>query len=98
MKTRVEPVATVVGAHTFQPRSKDPDRWMPNQKRWIREQEKSGRKIFDIGPDPNRPNPSSYYAAEQERMRKSGRTKEDRGTITTDVDGTPTTFPISEWV
>ena len=98
MSTRVNPVATKIGAHTFAPRSVNPARWMANQKRWIRDQIKSGRPIYDIGTHATRPRRSAYYAAERAALEKAGYAREFRRWISVDVGGTMKRFRLYEWV
>jgi RHS repeat-associated protein len=103
MDTRVEPVAASINAHTFQPRSKsvDPAVWKANQRRWIRSQISSGRRIFDLDIDPARPTRSEYYAIELEELSKV-RHRIHVGQIDAEVKtttGTVTrTFELYEWV
>ncbi len=97
MKARVEPVADKIGAATFQPRSKNPARWKPNQKRWIREQIKSERRIFDIGPDPTRAIRSDYYLIEQKELQDAGLTKVFSGDVPVDTPSGPQVLQMFEW-
>ena len=98
MATRVSPVARQLGAHTFAPRSLNPVRWMANQKRWIADQIKSGRKIFDIGTDASRPSRSSYYSAEVQALKDAGYIREFRRWISAEVNGETRRFRLYEWV
>jgi len=98
MKTRVEPVASVLGAATFQPRSKNPLRWRPNQARWIGEQIRSGRDIYDIGSDAARATPSAYYEIEQAALRRAGLTRTHVGEVDAPVNGALQTFQLFQWL
>jgi RHS repeat-associated protein len=98
MSTRVDPVARLLDAHTFQPRSKNPARWKINQKRWIREQIKSDRDIFDIGTDRLRPSRSEYYGIERNELIKAGYKREFQKRISVDVGGYTKQFRLYKWV
>ncbi|GEM_PF-6107935 len=98
MSRRVEPVAKKLGAHTFNPRSKNPARWKPNQRQWIRRQIKSGRDIYDIGTDRLRPSRSEYYAIERSELIKAGYRREYQKMISTDVGGVTKHFRLYKWV
>lgn len=98
MATRVDPVARKIGASTFQPRSKNPARWMTNQERWIRKQIRSGRSIYDIGTDARRATRSAYYAAEREALIRAGYTRVFRGWVNVDFKGKIKKVRLYEWV
>ncbi|MBK6879161.1 MAG: hypothetical protein IPH01_00005, partial [Elusimicrobia bacterium] len=72
VRTRLNPIADEIGAHVFSPTSKNPNRYMINQKRWIRDQISSGRQIFDAGFDPARVKRSPYYAVETQELVSAG--------------------------
>lgn len=102
MATRVTPMAAAEGHHTFQVKSRykhgDPGArpaWEKNQKRWMRDQIDSGRKIYDIGDDPKRSDRSDFCAIEHKMLREEGFTRQCTGK-TVMVDGTPTA--VHEWV
>ncbi len=42
---------------------------MRYNRKWILDQMRSGRKIIDIGPDPNRAVPSIFYQMEQNMVK-----------------------------
>lgn len=95
MADRVRPAAEAIGARTFSPRSLNPDRWMPNQVRWINDQIASGRRIFDIGIDARRAARSEYYAAEVGALREAGYSRVFREWITAENGRR---FRLYEWV
>jgi RHS repeat-associated protein len=102
MSTRVTPTAAAHGHHTFQVRSRfqrgdagAEHAWEKNQRRWMRDQVDSGRRIYDIGDDPRRSDRSRFCAIEHEVLREEGFTRVCTGT-TIMVDGTPTA--VHEWV
>jgi RHS repeat-associated protein len=108
MKTRVSPVGEAMGAHTFSPRSRFTPSvdgqdacnkaWEKNQRRWMRDQIRSGREIYDIGQDPARANRSEYCRMEHEELIKAGYKRECAGTVDATVEGKKQTFPLYRWV
>jgi len=95
MADRVEPVARKLKAAVFNARSRNPARFMANQRRWILKQIRSGRKIYDIGLDKAKKVRSPYYAAEVAALRKAGFTRVFRRWVTGD-NGRK--FRLFEWV
>ncbi len=102
MATRVTPTAEANGYHTFKVKSRykygdagAEKAWEKNQKRWMRDQIDSGRKIYDIGDDPKRTDRSKFCAIEHKMLTDEGFTRVCTGKTIT-VDGTPT--PVYEWV
>jgi RHS repeat-associated protein len=99
MEDRVRPVAARIGAHTFNPRSTNPSRWMINQRRWIRAQIRSGRQIFDIGIERGRlTGRSDFYATERAILGDAGYHREFVRRVTVNVDGERRSFRLYEWV
>lgn len=102
MGPRVTPTAQANGYHTFQVKTRfkhgdagAEEAWMKNQKRWMRDQVDSGRKIYDIGDDPKRTDRSKYCAMEHQVLREEGFTRVCTGRSMM-VDGVDT--PVYEWV
>jgi RHS repeat-associated protein len=102
MGSRVTPTANANGWHTFQTNSSfkpgDPgaeEAWMKNQKRWMRDQVDSGRRIYDIGDDPTRADRSKYCAMEHQVLKEEGFTRVCTGKSMM-VNGVDT--PLHEWV
>ena len=87
------PVATEIGAKTYNARSKIAANWLNNHARWIAKQIASGNRIFDIGRDINRA-ASQYYAKEVEILMKKGFNRVRVGTVTIGEK----TFELYEWV
>ncbi|HEX6177740.1 MAG TPA: RHS repeat-associated core domain-containing protein [Thermoanaerobaculia bacterium] len=110
MGTRVRPVARAIGARTFKPRSTNPARWEANQRRWIRKQIASGRKIYDIGKHRGRPvdprtgsNRSEYYRMEVDELTRAGYHREFVKWVSAYVDDgfgnmVRKNFRLYEWV
>jgi hypothetical protein len=99
VETRLNPIADEIGAHVFNPSSKDPNRYFINQKRWIREQIKSGRQIFDVGLDPNRGKRSPFYDLETKELMSAGYHRVSRGFRSyNDLDGFKRRVEIFEWI
>ncbi len=93
MVTRVIPVAEELGAKTYAPTSKVAANWLKNNTRWIKDQIKSGRQIFDIGIDAARER-SKYYQREVQELTKAGLSRVHRGSVTVKKK----TYEIYEWV
>lgn len=72
MLGRVIPEAKEIGADYYKPRSsRDFEQAMEKNRRWINDKMREGRKIVDIGPDPERATRSPFYEMEKrEIMRK----------------------------
>ena len=95
MKDRVKPVAQKYGFSFFNAKSQNEGRWMINQIRWIKEQIKSGRKIFDIGIHRGRlDGRSPYYNAEVTELLNAGYQRVFKQWVK--VDGK--NFRLYEWV
>lgn len=74
MTNRVEPFAKKIGADTYKADPSAPrERWMENNRSWIRKQVDDGCTIYDCGPAPGRanyPGPTSpYYKMELDELR-----------------------------
>ena len=74
MTNRVEPFAKRIGADTYKADPSAPrERWMENNRAWIRKQMEDGCIVYDCGPAPGRanfPGPTSpYYKMELEELR-----------------------------
>ena len=99
VRTRLNPIADEIGAHVFSPTSKNPNRYMINQKRWIRDQISSGRQIFDAGFDPARVKRSPYYAVETQELVSAGYQRVSRGYRNYNgLDGVERNVEIFEWI
>jgi hypothetical protein len=99
VETRLNPIAKEIKAHVFSPTSKNPERYIINQRRWIRAQIKSGRQMFDVGLDPARSNRSPYYAVETQELSLSGYQRVSRGfRLYNDLDGIKRKVEIFEWI
>jgi RHS repeat-associated protein len=97
MPKRVNPVAQKLEAHTFNPRSNNPAKWKANQKRWINDQIKSGRDMYDIGTDRLRPQRSEYYKIERTELDNAGYERVYQRRIKVDVDGIEKEFRLYKW-
>jgi hypothetical protein len=86
-------IAEALGGKAYSPTSKIAGNLLKNNLRWVGEQIKKGRHIFDIGRDIARKT-SEFYAEEVNALTKAGLERVHRGSITVKK----TTYDIYEWI